>query len=239
MQLTEDSFRALARSSPWRFRTLHFTFRNEPDERSAVEAWLRRPGWLKVRRPDGTERTETGLPYTRSELRVFVPDGAEYTPPPQPEWVTPDRIVPPYREDGLVAQRPEWPEAHVSYDDPMYGSYDWVATLDPVELSRGVRLADLREDVHHGRPVWRARVWPEGDYDPRCTCCALLASEAIDREEWGEERWNPDGDWVYPDGSEVALDVETGIVVHAEQVGGSLPYAGFIDVEILEVDAEV
>jgi hypothetical protein len=38
MELTVDTFRALAHSSPWRWRTLHFTY---ADDHEAVEAWLR------------------------------------------------------------------------------------------------------------------------------------------------------------------------------------------------------
>ena len=39
-----DDFRALARSSPWRFGTLHFTHRADGED--PVEAWLTRPGHL-------------------------------------------------------------------------------------------------------------------------------------------------------------------------------------------------
>lgn len=44
-----DDFRALARSSPWRFGTLHFTHREERAHgEGPVEAWLTLPGHLEV-----------------------------------------------------------------------------------------------------------------------------------------------------------------------------------------------
>jgi hypothetical protein len=43
VERTEDSFRALARSSPWRWTTLHFAHRAGFGE---VEAWVKRPGRL-------------------------------------------------------------------------------------------------------------------------------------------------------------------------------------------------
>ncbi|MBM6399452.1 hypothetical protein [Phycicoccus sonneratiae] len=48
---TEECFRALTRPGPWRFTTLRFTHRRADGEQ--VEAWLRRPGWLRVRTSAG------------------------------------------------------------------------------------------------------------------------------------------------------------------------------------------
>jgi hypothetical protein len=56
MELTEERFRALARSSPWRWCSLQFvrTRRPERDRLAAdVRAWLRRPGGLRVEDLDG------------------------------------------------------------------------------------------------------------------------------------------------------------------------------------------
>lgn len=236
MQLSEDSFRALARSSPWRFRALHFKVATHT---GLVEAWLRRPGRLRVVDGHGREHVVTELPHTTTVLAsARVGDGpAEPRTPPQPRPAS--TMTPVYRPDGLVAERPSIFEG-AEYDDPMWQNYQWVAMLDPVELSHDVRLAGLREDEHHGRPVWRARVWPEDDYEPRCTCCQLLPSELVDREEWSGrpdlEAWLAGR--VYPDGFEVALDVQTGVVVALEPVGGNIETSD-IDVEILEVDAGI
>lgn len=149
MEPTEDIFRALARSSPWRFTTLHFTHRW--DGRDPVEAWLTRPGHLRVRLVDGSERVAEGVPYTTGTLRLQ--DGASARPrrwlaregplrrrrPRAAEVVrSPQSVQPRLRPDGLVAQRPSEPD----YDDPMWTSYAWVAMLDPVELSAGVEVAD-------------------------------------------------------------------------------------------------
>src|SRR4051812_38439267 len=99
---------ALARSSPWLWRTLHFTHRS--GHLGEVEAWLRRPGRLMVRTADGTEH------------RVYE----------APRPVAPEDVEPFRRPDGLVAERPDG--AEIDYDDPMWQSYSWVAMLDPVEL---------------------------------------------------------------------------------------------------------
>jgi hypothetical protein len=62
VDLTDDSFRALARSSPWRWRSLHLVHRGRAGE---AEARLTRPGddWdPPPLRPDGlvAERWDTG-----------------------------------------------------------------------------------------------------------------------------------------------------------------------------------
>ncbi|WP_114907976.1 hypothetical protein [Ornithinimicrobium murale] len=70
-----DDFRALARSSPWRFGTLHLTHRpsgGTAGEEEPVEAWLRRPGHLEVL-AGGERHVETGVPYTRSALYLEEP----------------------------------------------------------------------------------------------------------------------------------------------------------------------
>lgn len=74
---TEDTFRALARSSPWRFTALHFIRRTRLD--GDVECWLHRPGRLRVRDADGERVIE--------EEAITLPD-------------------PVLRPDGLVASRP-------------------------------------------------------------------------------------------------------------------------------------
>ncbi|MFC7494747.1 MULTISPECIES: hypothetical protein [unclassified Nocardioides] len=230
MTPTVDAFHALARSSPWRWMSLHFRHRSEFP--GPCEAWVRRPGELLVRSPDGREERASGLPYTTS-LRVAAVSDPDPTPPPLPQPVLPHEATPAYRPDGLVAERPA---AHfeVDYDDPMYGNYSWVAMLDPVELADGVALTDLREDVVADRPVWRAEVRALEGYEPRCSCCALIWSEVSDTLELGGRAgWTPVKE-KYPDHYDVALDVETGVVVRCLPVGGDADAAWFEN-DILEV----
>lgn len=225
-----DDFRALARSSPWRWTTLHL--RHRSGFPGPCEAWVRRPGELLVRRPDGREERESGLPYTRATGFAFVPDGSASPPAPPPEPVLPHEATPAYRPDGLVAERPS--SFEVSYDDPMYGNYSWVAMLDPVELSHDVEVSRVREDEVSGRPAWRADVRALPGYDPRCACCALVWCEVADRYEYGDRPgWTPPRE-KYPDHYDVALDVETGVVVRCLPVGGS-PDAAWLENDLLEV----
>jgi hypothetical protein len=231
---TVDDFQALARSSPWRWTTLHLRHRSSYP--GACEAWVRRPGELLVRTPDGREVRESGVPYTQSAAVGWAEtDGP--VPPSPPGPVLPHEATPAYRPDGLVAERPA-AYLEVSYDDPMHGNYSWVAMLDPVELSHDVALDRLREDEVSGRPVWRADVSALPGYDPRCACCALVWCEVADTYEFGDDPgWTPVKE-AYPDHYDVAIDVQTGIVVRCLPVGGS-PEAAWLENDILEVDADL
>lgn len=231
VQLTEDSFRALARSSPWRFSSLHFTRRAPAPPSGTVEAWLRRPGWLRVVLPDGSERIETGVPYSSSSFTVTArADGEVEAAPTDP--ATPGDAGPAYRPDGLVERRPDrWAFEHA---EPMFENYLWVAMLDPAELAEGVVLSDLRADVVSGRPVWRARAAAVDGYDPLCSCCPLLWSQVSDDLEYGEGPRRPVHGG-YPEAYEVALDVQTGVAASLRPVGGSRP-DGWFEVEIHGVD---
>jgi hypothetical protein len=235
VDLTEDSFRALARSSPWRWSTLHFTHKDDGGE---VEAWVRRPGRLRVRAPGRPDTFESGVPY--SQTTVWASDDPNVVPPPEPEHRTPQDASPLLRPDGLVAERPsDW---DIDYDDPMYQNFIWVEMLDPVELSHHVAVSDLRVDEVAGRPVWRALLRAEEGYEPRCggNCCELLYSdvsrrcESEDPAEWYEAP--PPG--TYPDVYDVALDVQTGIVVQLTPVGGRRDDLAFSNT-ILKVDADL
>jgi hypothetical protein len=175
---TVDDFQALARSSPWRWTSLHFAHRSRfPGE---CEAWVRRPGQQLVRTPDGREH------------RGSAP--------------LPGRDV-----------------------DPMYGNYTWVAMLNPVELSHDVEVSDLRVDEIFGRPAWWASVRALPGYDPTCACCALIWSEISDSYEYDVPQRR-----AYPDHYDIALDVQTGIVVRWVPVGGD-PAASWLENDILEV----
>jgi hypothetical protein len=228
VRLTEDSFRALARSSPWRFSALHFTRRSGEERRGRVEAWLQRPGRLRVRRADGTEEVVTGVPYSTWSFAVGDDGIARTTTCEAPP------AGPTYRPDGLVDVRPrDWAFGHA---DPLFEDYRWVAMLDPAELAEGVTLDDLREEALHGRPVWWARAAAVDGYEPLCGCCPLLWSKASDDLEYGVDR-PPTGE-THPDAYDVALDVGTGVVVSLRPLGGSRPDDWF-DVEIHAVDEEV
>jgi hypothetical protein len=234
VELTEDSFRALARSSPWRWSTLHFTHRDGTGE---VEAWVKRPGQLLVRSPGRPDTYESGLPYTTSSLTVSNNPDLD---PPEPEHRVPQDVGPELRSDGLVAERPtEW---NLDYDDPMYGNFSWVAMLDPVELSHHVAVTDLRTGELAGRTVWRGDLVALPGYDPRCggNCCELLYSEAGLRADFPESQEVPEA-WrgrTYPESYDVALDVQTGVVVRCLPVDGD-EEAPWLENDILEVDADL
>lgn len=229
MQLTEDSFRALARSSPWRFTRLHFVANGlHPGE---TEAWLERPGRLKVVY-DGTEReiVEDRRESTRvigfarlesGEMPASYPDLGEIVTRLQVRL--PHEVEPPLRSDGLVAERPDG----VAYDDPMWQSYRWVAALDPWELSDGTEITDLREKVLDGRRTWWASMRPVEGYEPRCGCCPLLPNPISDAFEGIPERAS------YPSSYTVGLDVATGVVTSLDALGGDLGYDPAFEVEIL------
>jgi hypothetical protein len=209
---TEDAFRALARSSPWRWTSLHLVHRSTFVPRSAaghVEAWLTRPDGVRLVGADGRSiPTSLGGQYSGGR--------------PSRQWRPPE---PTYRPDGLVARRPadgSWDDTTLG-DDLFWNSYAWVAMLDPVELSHHVRVEDPREDVVNGRPAWRARLVAELGYEPRCggNCCELVYSEAGLRADFPEPEDVPEA-WrgrTYPDAYDVALDVATGVVVRCLPIG--------------------
>jgi hypothetical protein len=206
-----EDFRALARSSPWLFSTLRFTYRDGRSE-GTVRGRLRRPDALRVETLGG------------ALLEVVR------TSPSPP-------LAPPVlRSDGLVAE----PRRYLDRDgDPMWQSYVWVAALDPVELADGqerdgaggpsaappLDVGPVREVEHGGRPAWEATVTTTATYEPRCGCCSLLRDAEIDRLEWEDAAQRFAGA-VYPTAHRVRLDTGTGVCVLAEALDGSWAGAG-------------
>ncbi len=233
-----DDFRALARSSPWRWSTLRFTARWSGPVSAPVRAWLRRPDRLRVETLDGgfvqVVRQDSG-----SATSVLTVGGGE-------PLLDPAAPSPQLRPDGLVAERP--PVWEFSADDPMFQSYSWVAMLDPVELAdgnperegEGVVVREVSHIDHGGRPAWQAILATTPAYEPRCSCCPLLPSAdaaALDAIEAGGGRPGPDG---YAHGTEflVRLDVGTGVCVLTEQLDGTHLGQGH-DVRIEAVDEPI
>lgn len=218
--VTEDRFRALARSAPWRFTTLRFTHRRADGEQ--VEALLRRPGWLRVRTASGSEHVVTGVPYARQVLHL---DGRPVGPAGD---VLPTDVPVDLDANGFVLARPT--SSSVLWDDPMWRSYDWVAMLDPVELSTGTVVRELAVTTRHGRETWWARMAATDGYEPRCGCCPLLwgeVSERLEGEAGGPTFARDHPDVVYPDSWLVGVDVRTGVVVSTEPLGGDRDDLGF------------
>lgn len=237
---TTGRFHALARSSPWRWSTLRFTWTSftgpdghrPRDTVAPVRAHLRRPDCLRVEALDGTLReVVVEAPADRgAQPLVRFPEPGEFPDTADGEdveaWQEGRSQVadgPTFTDEGLVATRP-W--ARREADDPMWHNYTFVAALDPVEFADphdgriGTRIEDLRAVDHHGRPAWEAVVHPTEHYDPRCPCCSLLLAPG---SFLGEDA--PAG-MAWPDAHWVRLDVATGVCVVAEQVGGSRAGAG-------------
>lgn len=234
---TADSFAALARSSPWRWSTLRFALRRGVDggEPDHVRAWLRRPDQLRVETLHGEL-----LQIVREAPRYAgVPLFETGSPAPPPSSLSPDEPV--RRADGLIAER----DAGSFHDAPMYQDYRWIAMLDPVELADGrdddtgepaspsLVVDDVTAVEHAGRPAWEAVVRPTPYYEPRCGCCPLLRTRAIDLLEFAD--WPDYVLPVYPDAYRVRLDVGTGVCVATEEIGGLTPGRGH-DLRIEAVD---
>ncbi len=232
-----DAFAALARSSPWRWTTLRFTvsWPADPWRTGEVRAWLRRPDSLRVESLDGALlRAERTRPPT---VRLYGIGGGST----RPMAGASQTATPGLRPDGLVAERPHDPS--LTYDDPMHENYHWVAMLDPVELADGdqrtgerapaLGFESIRAVEHAGRPAWEAVVVPEETYEPRCGCCPLLRTRAVDLLEYQDSP--ADVLAVYPDAYRVRLDVQTGVCVLTEELGGASPGKGH-DVGIEAVD---
>lgn len=218
-----DDFRALARSSPWLWRTLRFTLRTptaEPHGTDRLRAWVSRPHGLRAEDAAGRllfagwERpADQGMPALTGQ--------------------------PARRPDGLVARRGEDWIGPYRFDDPILTNYRWVAMLHPFELADGVdrdedgdRTGDWsperspievvdgpRTVEHAGRVAWEAEVVTTAAYAARCSCCPLLAGDEaasqLAREGWARADVGRPTSW------RVRLDRGTGVLVELTELGGS------------------
>lgn len=113
--------------------------------------------------------------------------------------------------------------------EPYATNYQWSAMLDPYELTAGVLITDVRRGELFDRPVVAFVARAVTGYDPVCSCCPLIFSEASQRLEHGEQWTAEPGE--LPDGVDLALDLEVGIVVSSRDRGGRL--GGWFTNEIL------
>ena len=229
-----DVFHALARSSPWRWSTLRFSVRytRSAHQRDAVRAWVRRPHTLRVETLE-RQLLAVGVQPGSGVTLLGTAGGGRATPVvEQPRW----------RADGLVASRDR--RSRFGHDAPFFRDYHWVAVLDPVELADGADrddesvvpgtevVGEVREVVHAGRTAWEAELVTTAAYDPRCSCCPLLAAWDLDVLERGAAA-SPFGS--FPRAHLVRLDVRTGVCVRTEEIDGDDPGAGH-DLRIEAVD---
>ncbi len=227
--LTLDDFRALARSSPWLWRTLRFSVEFErpaPRGPQRLRARVSRPRGLRVEDQDGRLIQAGWYPPADQGMKELTGD-------------------PVFRPDGLVARRPDDWQGPCRYDDPMFHDYRWVAMLHAFELADGVERDDdgsrsgswaperppidvvgsPREVDHFGRSAWEAQVVTTPSYSARCSCCPLLAGDEAARrlaaEGWSRTWPGRPSSW------RVRLDRGTGVIVQLTEMGGHSPGGGF------------
>jgi hypothetical protein len=233
MDATPERFRALARSSPWRWSTLRYVQGQTPsgDDPDRIRVWIRRPKLARVERVDGTLLgVHDDQPQTVTRLSLRGKAAPEPLPGPQDVEVELDEV-------GLVRERPgRW---QLDTETAMLGNYYDMALLDPVELADGgdggpgATIEDLQVVDHRGREAWQAVLRPTPGYDPLCPCCSLLLSELFEDSGLGLRKDDPH--FVYPNGHQVRIDVATGVCVFNEQIGGTRNGAGH-DITIEAVD---
>jgi hypothetical protein len=94
VEISAERFRALARSSPWRWSTLRFVREGDPaaGEQGPVRVLVRRPKLARVERLDGTllrvirEEPQAVMPLTRAgdaqpyALHTSLTSGSNATP---------------------------------------------------------------------------------------------------------------------------------------------------------------
>ena len=141
----------------------------------------------------------------------------------------------------MLARRPDEHDPY-QFDDPMFGSYRWVSMLNPFELADGAPFengqvdglwsADLAPIVVHGgvsdgewngRRVWTAVVEATENYASRCSCCPVLVGDHSMRRLAQENNGMTVPQRQWPQAQRVRLDVQTGILVQLEEIGGHRP----------------
>jgi len=170
------------------------------------------------------------------ELDGTVVRPSRYLPPEQPAPQVASRraSAPALDRAGFVAQRP--PDNDVECGDPFFQDYRWVAFLDPVELADGngrwfhdptivpITIDALRVAEHDGRECWEAVLRPNESYFPRCSCCPLLLSERSEELEvdaGGPRMADQIPGFRFADAHRIRLDLETGVCLLTEELGGS------------------
>lgn len=176
--LTAETFRALARSAPWRWSTLEIQVTRRCQQGGRVHAWMRRDDRMRVDLPDGEVILDHGSwqTYVSADLVAFeddeVTDVAALRAPALTDTgapsatddtgavtkpVRPLSTEPAFGPDGLVRRRPG---ASEDTQAPMYQDYQWVAMLDPWELADGQapETAHPSEDPPLGVDIHRLEV---------------------------------------------------------------------------------
>ena len=203
MDPTPERFRRLARSAPYRWRSLLLVGTWGPSV-APLRIGVEQPDRVRVQRLDGSLLHE-GRQGSLGSGAVLTSDGRHVPYVPSPP-------VPELDEDGLVAlRRQPWNDGP---EIPMWQDYRFVAVLDPYELSDGVDVLAVRAVEHAGRPTWEALLRPTDAYQPRCACCPLMRTRETDRAEGLAPLA------AYADAHRVRLDVGTGVCVQAYEVGG-------------------
>lgn len=175
-----DDLRALARSSPWLWRTAQLTVAWQPARAGGhavagapVRAWVEPPQGLRVEdlatgrvltaqwEPSPAGRRLVGGPSTgaRGGMPLRYQDEGAQVEVPFMTVHDPGAPRPRRREDGLVLSRPARhgaSGADLLYDGVLWQTYRWVTMLDPVELADGSRPAG--DDGRQGRDDRRSPV---------------------------------------------------------------------------------
>lgn len=152
-----EDFRALARSSPWRWRTLRFTASwTGPWAGEPVRAWIERPNRIRVESLSGQVRLDEVQQVGPSTgFAVAFSPGEMAQDPRLADPAHRATVVAELRRDAEARHRDEAARRLAStvvdeaglvrrrltdrfaHDAPMYQSYHWVAMLDPLELADG------------------------------------------------------------------------------------------------------
>lgn len=231
---TVADFQALARSSPWLWRTVALRW-NPPN---GPRVWLARPARCVIEWASGVERLDESPSDGRA---VFGWDAGGA--PVSAEQILTERggfrflsdVEPLRRSDGLVQSRPD--DMMLSTpSQPMVDGYFSVATIDPTELADGVTVTDVRAEVLRGRTTWVGDCVPLDTYEPRCGCCELLPNArnfALEFDAVAEADRPPAPP--FPTRVEIWLDRQTGIMTRWVPRGVDTQPR---EVEILEVDGD-